>query len=283
VAVTVVLTTDATDQNLDYPLTTSDRYVRTIPLTPGHTPLRVLHGWALMEGDRIAYSNPIAVLVGGDGVQKDRRVNFIRTQGIFDDFVDDHSGSARNPFTQQHVQSRKLPVWMIPYFKLDLNEGMGNHLNHQGIGHQLGRAWLKGDYEWVEDGWEGSAIRLKEGGTICYRSKTMPHGSLTVSMRMTVDQGGATLSLLEDGDYYMGALSGAIDLRLLKDGRIKAFRRVPGGEGDVTSQRPVSDGWNHIVVSYDLRKLKLFVNGRLEGETVIAHLPRFGLTLHPTP
>lgn len=269
VAVAVVLTTDATDQNLDYPLTTSDRYVRTIPLTPGHTPLRVLHGWALMAGDKIAYSNPVAVLVGGEGVQKDRRVNFIRTHGIFDDFVDDHSGSARNPFTQQHVQSRKLPVWMIPYFKLDLNEGMGNHLNHQGIGHQLGRAWLKGDYEWIEDGWEGSAIRLKEGGKIHYRSKTMPHGSITISMRIKVDKGGETQSLLEDGDYYMDKLSGPIDLRLLENGTLRVFRRVPGGEAEITSVQSVEKGWNHVVVTYDLRALKLFLNGKLEGEAEI--------------
>jgi len=158
---------------------------------------------------------------------------------------------------------------------------MGNHLNHQGIGHQLGRAWLKGDYAWTEDGWDGSAIRLKEGGQIHCRSKTMPHGSLTISMRMKIDKSGEMQSLLEDGDYYMDKLSGPIDLRLLKNGTLKVFRRVPGGEAEITSAHSISEGWNHVVVTYDLRAMKLFLNGKLEGQTKVA-VPTYKRT-HSAP
>ena len=100
-------------------------------------------------------------------------------------------------------------------------------------------------------------------------------------MRMRVDGNGETQSLLEDGDYYLDAHSGPVDLRLLKDGKLRVFRRVPGGEAEITSVHSIGEDWNHVVVTYDLIAMRLSLNGKLQGEAKV-DVPTYKRT-HSTP
>lgn len=258
----VRLTTDATDANIDYPLPDKGIYQRELPLQDGLGALRVFHVWALEKGDKISFSNPVAVVIKGNAGT--RKVNYINTGGVFDDFVNDSSSAAANPFEASEVESADIPVWMIPYILIDFDEGCGGDVNHKGTAAQLGRGWLTGKYKWVTDGWKGSALQLNRG-TLSLRSKTMPHGSLTLSMRVKFDDPKKARTLFEDGDNWQMKLSGPLSLRIDDTGRVVACRVCSGRDAVVKSKEPLKKGWNHIVVTYDLKRLALYVNGKLDS------------------
>lgn len=258
----VRLTTDATDANIDYPLPAKGVYQRELPLQKGLGAFRSFHVWALEKDNMISYSNPVAIqLKGNDGT---RKVNYINTGGVFDDFVNDSSSASENPYTSADVESAELPVWMIPYILIDFDEGCGTNVNHNGTAAQLGRGWLTGKYNWVADGWKGSALQLNSG-TLNLRSKTMPHGSMTLSMRVRFDDPKQARTLFEDGDNWQMKLSGPLSLRMDDTGRVIACRVCSGKDAVVKSKEPLNKGWNHIVVTYDLNRLALYVNGKLSG------------------
>ncbi len=91
----------------------------------------------------------------------------------------------------------------------------------------------------------------------------------------------------EDGSeqFFMGAANGQIILSRLADGRIKMTRLgATEGEGGiipkerleaiVTSNTVVPKGkWTHVAVVYDLRKLHLYINGKLEKSIECKPLP----------
>jgi len=223
----------------------------------------VFHVWALEKNDTISYSNPVAVeLKGNSGT---RKVNYINTGGVFDDFVNDSSSASANPFTAANVDTAEIPVWLIPYILIDFDEGCGSTVNHNGTAAQLGRGWLTGKYKWVADGWKGSALQLNSG-SLNLRSKTMPHGSMTLSMRVKFDDPQKARTLFEDGDNWQMKLSGPLSLRMDDAGRVVACRVCSGREAVVRSKEPLKKGWNHIVVTYDLNRLALYINGKLSAE-----------------
>jgi hypothetical protein len=260
IVVDVRLTTDATDANIDYPLPGKGTYERNLPLQKGHDPMRVFHAWGLTHDQKICYSNPLAIAAGAQFTLRD--VNYIRTGGVFDDFVDDSSSAANNPFVAADVQTARLPVSMVPYSLIDFNEGCGTDVNHNGTAMQLGRGWTGGDCKWVADGWKGTALQINDG-VFNLRSKTMPHGSLTLSMRVKFDDPARERVLFEDADNWQMKLSGPLSLRLDASGRVIAHRVCSGQDALVQSAEPLAKGWNHLAVTYDLKKLCLYVNGKL--------------------
>jgi hypothetical protein len=262
IVVDVRLTTDATDANIDYPLPASGTYARNLPVQKGHGAQRIFHAWSLGKNNTISYSNPI-ILVDNDYATL-RKVNYIRTGGVFDDFVDDSSSAAQNPFTANDVRTASLPLSMVPYSLIDFNEGCGTDVNHNGTAMQLGRGWLGGDCQWVTDGWEGAALQINDG-TLNLRSKTMPHGSMTVSMRVKFEDPAQERALFEDADNWQMKLSGPLSLRIDKSGRVIAHRVCSGKDALVKSSHQLTKGWNHLAVTYDLKTLCLYINGKRDA------------------
>ena len=125
-----------------------------------------------------------------------------------------------------------------------------------------------GNAQWVSQGWKGSALQLN-GGTINFRSKTFPHGAVTVSMRVQVTPKDKPQILLADGGYWQQAKFGMVDMSIHKDGYIVASRHSIHGSNTVKSKTPIGSGWQHIAFVYDLKSLKIFINGNLTGEQAI--------------
>lgn len=274
------LTTDATDVNCDYPVAPGAELVRPLPLAAGHEAVRVFHTWALDEQQRVSYSNPV-VWSNSERSAAPRPVRFLRTYGVFDDFVNDSSSAAANPFTVRNIVQRQLPANRIEYHLIDFDEGCGREVNHNGTSHQLGRGWIEGEYRWIPEGFRGGALQLGRDGKLKLRSKTMPHGALTVSLRVRFDEKNpAGRALLEDGDNYQLKLSGPLSLRLDREGRIVAERPASGPGARVRSASPLRQGWNHIAVTYDLETLTLYLNGKPEASQPAP--PSYSRT-HSTP
>ena len=304
-AVRLEMTMDCCEPNFDYPLPQSGEYLRFVPVDANHDATRYFHAWALTASDRVAYSRPVEVIrvpsVDGsksnflgsilkgsvrktvvDSQNAEIPCQFIRSFGVFDDFVDSSSSCARNPFTSRNVIETRLPARLIPYYLFDFEEGSGSLLNDSGTNHQCGRAWLSDSgCEWIKDGWSGSAIKLK-GGVISLRGKSWPHGSYTFSARIRLgEKSKSDASLAGDGDYWNGIVTEGLRIDILPDGGVKASRNIRECEGSATSSLHLGKGWNHLVVTHDLNSIKIYINGKLGGEGAVGK-PGY-LRTHSTP
>lgn len=260
------LTTDATDPNIDFPISKSAVAVRPLPVQKGSDSMRVLHAWGLDQNEKLCFSNPVVLKISpytGEKVP----VRFLQTGGTFDDFVNNHNAASENQFTRDDIRTRLVDTSLIPYHLLTFDEGAGKEVNHHGTAHQLGRGWLEGNYRWNRNGWHKFSLKL-EGGVLKLRSKTMPHGCLTVSMRIRLDETASSPenSIMEDADNYQMKLSGSFSLTVEPDGRVTLHRPISGKNATLTSTIPLKKGWNHIVAVYDLESLKLYLNGLPAGE-----------------
>lgn len=260
------LTTDATDPNIDFPISKSAVAVRPLPVQKGSDSMRVLHAWGLDQNEKLCFSNPVVLKISpytGEKVP----VRFLQTGGTFDDFVNNHNAASENQFTRDDIRTRLVDTSLIPYHLLTFDEGAGKEVNHHGTAHQLGRGWLEGNYRWNRNGWHKSSLKL-EGGVLKLRSKTMPHGCLTVSMRIRLDETASSPenSIMEDADNYQMKLSGSFSLTVEPDGRVTLHRPISGKNATLTSTIPLKKGWNHIVAVYDLESQKLYLNGLPAGE-----------------
>ena len=260
------LTSDATDPNIDFPIPKSAVALRPLPVQEGTDSMRIIHAWGLDQNEMLCFSNPVALKIKkytGTGIP----VRFLQTGGTFDDFVNNHNAASENQFTRNDIRTRIVDTSLIPYHLLTFDEGAGKEVNHHGTAHQLGRGWLEGKYLWNRNGWRNSSLKL-EGGVLKLRSKTMPHGCLTVSMRIRMDEttGSPESAIMEDADNYRMKLSGSFRLTVEPDGRVTLHRPISGREAKITSTIPLKKGWNHITAVYDLETLKLYLNGVPAGE-----------------
>jgi hypothetical protein len=271
------LTLDACEPNMDYPLPAEGQYIRHVAADALHDGTRYFHAWALTASDRIAYSRPIALIrtpapaAEATVVAPDDPVAapFIQTRGTFDDFMDESSSVSRNPFTMSDVVHGTIAARLVPYYLYDCEERAGTQLNDSGTAHQCGRAWLVGPHEWIQDGWRGYGLRLK-GGRIQLRSKSFPHGPYTFSARVRVaGEAGAAQSLAGDGDYWNEITTEGVRIDLLADGRVRAARKIGASEGLAVSDAALKPGWNHLVVTYDLESLCIYLNGALSARTAV--------------
>lgn len=281
ITLSMQLTTDATDPNIDFPFPKTATAERPLPVQEGGDSMRVIHAWGLDENNRICYSAPVALKIK-KYAKTQVPVRFLQTGGVFDDFINNHNAASENKFTQNDIKTRSIDGSLIPRHLLTFDEGSGNEVNHHGTAHQLGRGWLEGKYAWNKDGWRNSSLKL-DGGILRLRSKTMPHGSLTVSMRVKLDEKTSSpeSAILEDADNYQMKLSGALSLTVEPDGRITLSRPISGRTAKITSSVPLKKGWNHIAAVYDLDSLKLYLNGVSAGEKKNL-LPAYART-HSTP
>lgn len=260
------MTTDATDPNIDFPISKSAVARRPLPVQEGSDSMRVIHAWGLDRNEMLSYSNPVALKIKKYTGAK-IPVRFLQTGGTFDDFVNNHNAASENKFTRSDIRSRTVDTSLIPYHLLTFDEGAGREVNHHGTAHQLGRGWLEGKYLWNRNGWRNSSLKL-QGGVLKLRSKTMPHGCLTVSMRIRLDESAASRenAVMEDADNYQMKLSGSFSLTVEPDGRVTLHRPISGRDANLSSAVPLKKGWNHIVAVYDLESLKLYLNGVPAGE-----------------
>jgi hypothetical protein len=278
------LSVDAMEFNQDYPLPESGEQVRHLNVDRYHDATRYFHAWGLTESDQIAYSRPLvlrripkdsehAVIADGRTLVPGP---LIRTRGILDDFVNPYSSASANPFEFSDVGLVKVEARQVPYILLDCDEGTGSLLNNGGTGHQIGSSWLQGGqggYEWLKDGWSGSALRLKNGGSIKLRSKSFPPGAYTFSARTRVDSAATTdAPVAGEGDHYQGITTEGLRIDLLPDGRVKARRDICWGSiaGEAISNDSLSPGWNHLCVTHDLRSIRIFLNGKLSAEEPVS-------------
>ena len=272
ISVGMQLTTDQTDSNMDFPLPPSGTWQRSVVIDPYNEGQRVFYLWGLTKDNKVAYSRPVIVSRipknSGESVisspQSSLSVGFVQSNGIMDDFVNNHTEGANNPFTISDIVRQTLPASAIPYYLLDMEEGAGSVLNDSGTGQQLGRAWLDGDdtYQWVKSSWRGSGIRLN-GSRINLHSKSMPVGEATLSWRLKLPADTAAQS-----DLFVDC---GWKVSLLKDGRISAKRL---DAQVLTPTSPLKPDWNHIVVVYDLTSLRIYVNGQ-EAAAVTGLAPAY--------
>ncbi len=273
-AVSVQLTVDGTDANLDLPLPETGSYVHTIRVDPQQQARRCFYLVGITQDNHVAYSRPI-MLTRSSSVSPDQvvihdenqllDVPMIRTRASFDDFINDSTANCENKFEASDVLMMKLPAADVPYYLLDMEEGAGSLLNDCAMGHNLGRAWTKGKTQWVADGFKGYGLKIDDG-TIAYRSKTFPHGAVTVSMRVKMQPADKPQVLIADGGYWQEARFGMIDMRLHADGTIVASRHHINGSETVKSKTPIGTDWQHIVLVYDLTCMKLYLNGSNVGQ-----------------
>jgi hypothetical protein len=276
------LVLDAIEANADYPLPAQGEYLRYLNVDRYHDATRYFHAWALTKSDKIAYSLPLlltrdaeksAAAVIADGHTR-LRCPIIRTRGVLDDFVDGHSSASRNPFEFSDVGGVELEARHVPYILLDCDEGTGGMLNNGGTGHQIGWAWIGGGkdkYEWLQNGWSGSGLRLKNGGFIRLRSKSFPPGAYTFSARIRVDSPATTdLPVAADGDHWQGITTQGLSIDLLPDGRVKARREIGSIYEAISNGRVSINEWNHLAVTYDLQSIRIFLNGTLAAEAAVS-------------
>jgi len=272
ILVTFVDTTGTTEANLDYPLPPAGSYRRTIPLSEYGEQVHVYHAYALTADGKIAFSLPVVV----DTAPKSGRqtVQFVDSQGTYDDFVNDHAEESRSPYGPADLRTVSLPVGDVPYFRLSLDEGVGIALNDAAIGHQFGQAWIQGStagrtpgeaagsgavspneapYEWLTDGWRGGALRLGESGVIRIRSTSWPYGALTVSARL---RAGAANTSGSASTFSIGPLTARLD-----SGKIDVKQRFTWLEASGAAR--LLPGWNHVAFVNDLSVLRVYVNGDL--------------------
>ena len=264
VFVRVNLTLDATDPNLMYPIKPGT-YTRMIPLNEGHEGERVFHAWAISKQRKISYTPPFLLRDRNRG--KLRRIQTIASRGVFDDFVDDSSSLARNPFRKKDLVERLVPDCRIPYFRIDFEEGGGNTAGFRGSAHQLGFGFIGPDARWVPE--EKALIPGKSG--IRLRAKTWPHGSFTAVVEFKLDPARkAEQTLLLDGDNWQGKNIQAVFLGLDKQNHLIARRKLSGGAAEVRTDEPLKTGqWHRAVLRFDQNTLSLFVDGRKAGEAAL--------------
>ncbi|GAT32545.1 concanavalin A-like lectin/glucanases superfamily protein [Terrimicrobium sacchariphilum] len=280
----MILTADMTDANIDYPVKTGP-WQRTIPLHLEEDGPMLLQAMALLRNDRVAISPP--VWVERPGADPLVAAQWLATEGTFEDFVNPSSETTLNPLSLDHVIAGFVPRSEIPWFHLDLEEGAGTRLNDRGISQQAGRASIEtgglkrdelfkpgivGDWEWLESGHRGRALRLGGDSVIRFRSKSSPVGAQTTSLWVEVQASGrgekSRWSTLKAGPFRLEILSGRESLLAFDRGGVKLERRVE------TAFLP---GWNHLVFVYDLSSVRAYLNGADLGE-VAAGKPAYQRT-----
>ncbi|MCK6487417.1 MAG: hypothetical protein L6R48_03585 [Planctomycetes bacterium] len=260
------LTLDAVEANQEHALPAVGEGLRFLPISRFEDETRYVHAWALSERGTLAYSPPLAVVRrAADGAEA-VPLPLIRTRGTAEDFISSASSGPRNPFTAADVLAAAVPARLLPRWRIACDEGAGPLLNHGGSAHQRGRAWLEGAIAWADDGAGGPCLRCA-GGRIAVRSASMPHGAYTCCLRVRVDAlpPGPVL-LAWDGDDWQGVVTDALRIELRPDGRIAARRQAGASQGEALADRPLHPGWNHVVVSYDLARLRIFLDGAPAGE-----------------
>ncbi|XHR27677.1 MAG: LamG domain-containing protein [Chthoniobacteraceae bacterium] len=268
VTVGMVLTTDATEPLIDYPLA-GPVAERDLPLKHNHQEPSLLFAMGLLKNDQVVLSQP--VWFGSPKNEPKVPVQWIDTKGTFDTFVNPASAVTMNPFTMKDIRTGFLPKSEIPFFYLDFEEGAGSRLNDLGTSQQPGRAFIalrslnrdeafeneaNGRYKWIDSGFKGHALSLGGDTVIRFRSKSASVGAETLSLWVEVNPekkaGGAAWSTLEAGDF-----------RLSLDGNGTATMKFT--KGDITFEKcgslPLETGWNHLAFVYDLASVRLYHNG----------------------
>ncbi len=255
----VHLTLDATDPNLMFPVT-AGRYTRLIPMNRGFEGERVFHAWAL-AGDKIAYTKPI--LLKDPERKGEMRLEFIRSYGVFDDFINDSSPHSQNPFTMENLCVRTLPAAMIPHYRLDFTEGGGRFAGFNGTAQQLGFANVDPAADWKSE--KGALIPGAKG--LFLRPKSWPHGSFTAIMEIKIDPARQENQLLlGDGENWQGYSGTPYSLGIDAENHLVARRQLAGDRAVIRSAAPLAPGWHKVALRFDLRSLSLYLDGKKVGD-----------------
>lgn len=270
VTVSLILCHDGTDPHIDFPLPATGVFTRDVPLFPEAEGLRVVSAAALLESGQMVYSP--AVVVASPVGENSASLDWIETQGSFDDFIPSGSMWSANPFSANQVKKSQLPRNRLPYFHLRFEEGAGARLNDYGIEHQSGRAWI-GDgprvhhagyaadgFEWLRDGGHrGGALRLSAKTSIQFRSKSAPLGPRTLSVWVKMGKPAG------EGPGWKSLRADPFLLELRQDSGICLAFEVAGKKAELLGQAPLHEGWNHLAFVYDLASISLWHDGKLIG------------------
>lgn len=274
VTVSLGLTSDGTDPNIDFPLSAEGRYEKHVPLFLDRDGPRVVYAAALLASGQMAYSPAVGLDTTNGKANDGVPAPWIATGGAFDDFNRNGYSKTFNPFTTEQVHVGTLPRSHVPYFRLDFEEGAGPRLNDRYAEHQAGRAWLEqgrgkshaaaydneanGHYSWVP-GRKGLALQLGEGERIRFRSKSSPVGPSTLSLWLEVSDSSGTVP----GWRKLDATP--FDFTINPDGAsfTATFEKAEYSLTDLTGEAAFHPGWNHLVFIYDLQSVSIFLNGAL--------------------
>ena len=153
----------------------------------------------------------------------------------------------------------------------------GGHLGHQGYNYYHNGSLSAPDAKWVPmfsrdaDGTGFLTLNGTNEYAIVMAGSAFP-GASTYEIEVRPAEIGREMGIIGSGNRQV-----AVDV--LADGRIRASRRIvqKGADGkpvkgafldrSVVSEAKLSVGkWQRIAVTYDLRRLRLYVNGDLQGE-----------------
>ncbi len=272
--VSLSLSHDGTDPNIDFPLPAEGYFEREVPLFLEQEGVRVVYASALLASGKMAFSN--AVQLEGDSPEGEDlvKVQWIESKGAFDDFNRNGYSKTYNSFSVDQVLESMLPRNRVPYFHLDFEEGAGPRLNDRSTEHQPGRAWLEqgkgkshaagfddesnGNYQWLE-GRRGMGILLKDGERVRFRSKSSPVGPISLSVWLEATDSASAGTGWKKFDSTSFALAIGADSRFTSE-----FQKAEY-ETNLSGIAQFRRGWNHLVFVYDLQSLRIYLNGELVG------------------
>jgi len=178
------------------------------------------------------------------------------------------------------------PVWVPPVGDADLQcagawsfdetEGAVAH-DASPYGHN---GSLKGETlpQWVAPGKAGASC-LSFDGTSSYVNVPggrFPEGEFTVSAWVSPQLAD---SKLDGSQYIYCEINGSVLFSLDADLRLHCMRSNDGKWAAVTGKTALPrNEWSHVAVTYDLQHLRLYLNGKLEGETPCTGTRRSNVT-----
>lgn len=121
----------------------------------------------------------------------------------------------------------------------------------------------------------GKALALNDKTAIAFRARSYPIGACTIEFSLNPD----TLPGKNQPIITRTGWQEAFNFTLLADGRIEVIRN--GGkesvEARIISRTAIPVGkWTRLRLTFDERKIKLYVDGKLDGETAVPFNRRYG-------
>ena len=264
-----------------------------LPVTEHNERVRVLHGQGVLENGDVFYTKPLVWI--RDAAAETVEGQVVASGGAYDDFVTWGTSIPKGPFPGSSVGTVDMPRYRVPHYALHLDEGLGWYVNDGGCYTTPGWCWRAGitsrkqkfrgpdanDPQWVDDGaLHGSALRFQPQSRLGMRSRSMFSGAFTLSMWLRPDSLGRYQRLFCDAGET--GHRGPLQTFLTAEGHVVARRNVQRNEPlDVRSKTTITaQEWSHIAVTYDLKKVRIYVDGTLDSS---ADAPTQIVRSHSTP
>lgn len=251
---------------------------------------RVIHVQGRCADGRVFFSKPF-VWFRKELDEDNVSVPIVCSQVGFDDDIADPTTRSRFAFESTQVQSVYLHPARIPSYSFDFDEGGGWLVNDSGDYAMRGWGWrcsagsrkVKWGAPSAEDPqWEsqdaviGSAMRFSKTSRLGLRSNSGFSGSFTLEGWIKPDDLGSGGLIYADTDELRFEIKPGGTLSAMRD-----VSAVAGSGCALQTDRKLRSGqWQQIALVYDLKSLRIYINGQLAAET---DAPATLFRIHSTP